>query len=270
MMLKLLRIDRSGPIGIAVIILALATAAHGQQPRASATEEQTLAFFYKDPKPERMARLMEALATSQAPANAYPPVAGALTIILLKQPSVLEKVMPANLTPQAATAIAAAVTLSGGPPISDTARTRLGKAGRDNWLSLEFANLPDRLDDLVVRTPTHLDLLWGAALASGDPRYVRKIIGYFAATANESELVAIDVARTAVAMAGGPKEIYNELKSKYGEKGRQIIFAGVALWALQSNARQHEFVDREVAAYLSTNPGTPASKALSALRSKRT
>ena len=47
-----------------------------------------------------------------------------------------------------------------------------------------------------------------------------------------------------------------------------MVFAATALWALASNARQHDFVDRAVAAYTRQNPGTPATKALDAMRPK--
>ena len=69
---------------------------------------------------------------------------------------------------------------------------------RDDTLRAEFAILPARLEDLEIATPTHLDILWGASFASGDGRYARMIIDFFAETANRSEEIAIDVAKVAM------------------------------------------------------------------------
>ena len=90
---------------------------------------------------------------------------------------------------------------------------------------------------------------------------MRKIIDFFAQTANRSEPLALDVARTAVAMSGSPREIYGELRGKYGDAlGREIVFAATALWALASNARRHEFVNEAIRAYIRDNPATYATR----------
>jgi hypothetical protein len=44
-----------------------------------------------------------------------------------------------------------------------------------------------------------------------------------------------------------------------------MVYAASALWAIQSNARQHPFVKQTVTKYIGDHPGTPATKALSAL-----
>jgi hypothetical protein len=56
-----------------------------------------------------------------------------------------------------------------------------------------------------------------------------------------------------------------------GEKYRrdeamEIVHAAVALWGLNSNARQHEFVRTALDAYIAAHPGEPAAKALLAVR----
>jgi len=108
--------------------------------------------------------------------------------------------------------------------------------------------------------------LWGASFAAGDGRYVTPIIDYFAAAANASELVAIDIAKTTIEMTGGPKGTIASLKGKYGDAGAmQLIYAATALWAIAANSRQHPFVKQTVTEYIRNHPGTPATKALSAL-----
>jgi hypothetical protein len=123
---------------------------------------------------------------------------------------------------------------------------------------------------LQIASGTHLDLLWGASFASGDGRHVRRIIDFYASTADQSELIAQDTARVVIAMAGGPQEPLQGLRAKYGEDfARQIIYAAVALWAVQSNARQHAFVDQTLTQYIKERRGTPAATALSVLRQGR-
>jgi hypothetical protein len=120
---------------------------------------------------------------------------------------------------------------------------------------------------LQVTLPTHLDILWGAFFASGDDRYVRMILDFFAKTANRSEAVALDLTKIVIAMLGGPNEIFGEIKAKYGETfGRQMAYAATAEWALLANARQHPIVDKTLATYITDNPGTFATKCLTVLR----
>jgi hypothetical protein len=129
---------------------------------------------------------------------------------------------------------------------------------------------PFRLEDMRVVTPTHLDILWGASFASGEERYVRLIIDRLAATANRSELIAIDVTRTALAMWGGPQEIVGQLKGKYGEKeAYDIIVAATAAWALGSNARRHEFVEKAMKTYKAEHAGSHVAKVLLVLNSRK-
>jgi hypothetical protein len=62
---------------------------------------------------------------------------------------------------------------------------------------------------------------------------------------------------------------HGELRVRYGEDGaRQLIFASIALWAVRSNAEQHSFVNVVLGQYIDAHPGTPAQKALTALRPK--
>jgi hypothetical protein len=121
--------------------------------------------------------------------------------------------------------------------------------------------------DIQIARPTQLDIFWGAFFSSGDERYVRRIIDFLAQTANRSEPIAIDIARTAVAMSGGPKEVYGQLKGKYDQRlAMEIIFAATAGWALGANARRHEKVAHAMTAYISEYPDTYTTKVLSVLR----
>jgi hypothetical protein len=247
-----------------------ASAARAQQAQKPGDQDQLMMFFYKDPRPERLIGFFEKL-DAELPGkwDAYPSAAGFFAFVFRKYPDRVEQLIPARLNPQSAATIAAALQMSGNQAMAAKLKPKLDQAGRDEKLASEFANLPTQLEELSIRSPTHLDILWGAAFASGDPRYVRMIINFFAQAANRSEMVAIDIAKVVIAMSGGPKDIFGGLRNRYGNNDSAlVIFAAAALWAIGSNARQHAFVEQAVAAYITENPGTYATKAMSALRPK--
>jgi hypothetical protein len=124
-----------------------------------------------------------------------------------------DRLVPDHPDTGTAVAMAAALRLSGLPRMEPNLQSRLSAAGADPTLRVELANLPPRLEELHVVTPTHLDVLWGASVASGDDCYVRMIADFFATTANHSELIAVDVAKTALAISGGPRDVLAPMHS---------------------------------------------------------
>jgi hypothetical protein len=233
--------------------------------------EQLLTFFYKDPRPERLAGFFERFESSPASTNweAYPPMVGFFAAVFRAYPDQVERLLPVRLNPRSAATIAAALNLSGNGSVAAKLQSKFDQAGSDETLKAELADLPTRLDELRVKTASHLDIMWGAAFASGDDRFVLVIANLFAHTANRSEQVAIDVTKTVLALTGGPKEILRELRGKYGDAvAMEIVLAATALWALQSNATRHPFVEHLVAKYGEDHAGTPAARVLSAFRLK--
>jgi hypothetical protein len=255
-------------------VLPLTTiAAHAQQTLQRtlkpSAQDELLTSFYKDPRPERLVGFFDQFdADHPAKWDAYPAVAGFFAVVFREYPASIERLMPARLNPQSATTLAAALRMSGNQAMAAKLKPKFDQAGQDEKLTGEFGNLPARIEDLSIRSPTHLDILWGAAFASGDERYVRMIIAFFAQVANRSEQMTADIAKVVIGMAGGPKDIFGELKNRYGVNTGLVIVAAAALWAAESNARQHAFVEQTVNAYIRENPGTYATRAMSALRPK--
>jgi hypothetical protein len=259
---------------ICLSLILIANFASAQQaPGVSDATRELSTYFYKDPRPERLVGFLQAYARQVPPErwHAYPPVAGLLTFVFRAHPDWIDRLVPAQLDAQTAATIAAALRLSGHAPKLEGLQPRLRAAGLDPRLVHEFAGLPSRLEDLRISTGTHLDILWGASFASGDARYLRMILDFFAQSANRSELVALDIAQAALVMAGGPKDrMPTNLREKYGaEQGRQIIIAAAALWAMQSNARQHAFIEQELKKYIEDRTGTYAAKALAVFLAPR-
>lgn len=248
---------------------AVSPAAAQTSPAGPEQTAELVTFFYKDPRPERLIGFFEQFESPAAPRNweAYPPLVGFFATVFRAYPDHVERLIPARFNPRSAVTIAAALSLSGNGSMIAKLQPQLDGAASDETLRAELAGLPARLEDLRVRTPTHLDIMWGAAFASGDDRFVLAIASFFAQTANRSEQVAADVTKVVLALTGGPREILTELRGRYGDAGAiEIAFAATALWALQSNAMQHPFVESFVTKYIARNAGTPAVKALSMLR----
>jgi len=260
-----------GLLSVACLLAAQLTAsAHAQQKQAD-PDAQLLTYFYKDPRPERLVGFAERyqLRSNADKWSAYPPLVGFFAAVCTRYPIEFEGLVSLDLKPKMATAIAAAVRLCNNEAIATKLLPALQRNGADKDLIAAFAAVPAKLDDVRITTPTHLDILWGASFASGDARYVATIVDYLEQTTNRSESTALDVAQTVLAMAGGPKEILGQLREKYGADGaRQIIYSASALWALQSNAKQHEFVKQCVMRYDADHPGTPATIALSVFLAK--
>lgn len=257
-------------ISVCGLLLPLGVAAQQAQMQAT-PNDSLLTTFYKDPRPERLAGFFDQLHSMPAAQSweAYPPVAGFYAFVFRKYPADVEKLIPQAPDAKVAETLAAALRLSSNTAEYEKFLPRLAQTGRDLQLAAVFANLPSRLEDLQITTPSNLDILWGASFASGDAKYVVMIIDYFAKTANLDEEIARDIVRTVIAMAGGPREIFNELRTRYGVlAARQVVFAASALWAIQSNARQHEFIDHVVTTYIDQHPNTLAQKALVATRPK--
>ena len=259
------------PAMVFVWVISPATAQQAQSKADWTHDVQT--YFYKDPRPERLVGFIATYdaATPTPQWGAYPPVAGLFAVVLRTHPTWIGKLVPARLNSKSADTVIAALQLSGqfqkaGPWMA----AQIRQAGSDERLRSEFADLPTRLEDIRIQTPTHLDILWGASFASGDARFARMIADFSARTANRSEQAAVDVAQTALAIMGGPKDILGQLRGRHGDAvAREIVYAATALWALQSNARQHPFVDEAFTKYIQEHSGTLAAKAFSVVRFKK-
>jgi hypothetical protein len=105
--------------------------------------------------------------------------------------------------------------------------------------------------------------MWGASFASGDPRYCSRILDRFASVANVDGN-ADDMVRIAWSYGTGA-DVRWVVEKRGPDKAHELISQSSALWALDSNARQHEFVRDAVGKYINAHPGEPASKALLAL-----
>jgi hypothetical protein len=230
-----------------------------EAPRQQRADADVLTFFYRDPKPERLVGFLDRYDKIALTWESYPPIVGFFGVVFGQYPEWIDQLVPVTLSGRLAEALRAAFRLSH-REIPEQLTERFAIAGTDETLKAELRELPSSPRDLVVLRPTHLDILWGASFASGEKFYVRRIFEFFAATADRSVDMAIDVSAVATWMSGAGGDIPAKLKSKYGEDTfREIIFAGSALWALVANARRHSFVHEELSEYAKNAKVTKAT-----------
>jgi hypothetical protein len=252
--------------------MLLPVRAAAQRPGAQpAPGDTVLSTFYQDPRPERLIGFLDRLRTSPSMQNrdAYPLIAGFYAVVFRSHPDDIERLIPQSLDAKTAETVAAALRLSGNRAMYRTFEPRLAATGRDLDIAGLFVNLPSRIEELEINAPSSLNILWGAAFAGGDAKVVRMILDYFARIANLDDAIGRDIVQTVVALTGGPRDIYLQMRQRYGVLGaRQVVFAAEALWSLQVNAKQHAFVNGVVATYVAEHAGTSAQKALLATRPK--
>jgi hypothetical protein len=231
--------------------VSVVAAAHAEEPQADLT------YFYRQPSPERVARIVAAFNASGSAEKPNAGLVGFLAAVFLKYPDAIGRMIPAGLDPRVQAMVAAALWLGGQHARATEVLDDLRRSGNEAPNLVDF---PAGLDAVRAQGAEQFDLLWGASFATGDPRYCAKILEQYARVANEDgnaeDLVAIVRARATNADL-------RWLAAKRGSaKFVELAVASSALWSLRSNALQHEFVRAMVDAYVKAHPGEPAAKAL--------
>jgi hypothetical protein len=253
---------------ICLAAVAPAIAQRADPPTAAQSAYDILVtHFYDDPRPERLAGFLDELVKNPLQWSTYPPLVGFFAATLSRHPDGMVPLLPAHFDAKTAETIAVAWRLSARPPMAQSLRSRIDEVGHDPALHAVLADLPSRLEDIRITNPTHLDILWGAFFASGDPRYVRMILDFVGQMANRSENMAVDITKVTMAMSGGSKEILNQVRAKYGDAlFRGIVYTSTAEWALMANARQHPIVEKTMTDYIDESRESFAAKSLLSLR----
>jgi hypothetical protein len=257
------------PIAAFLVLLLAALPCRAQPAPDAKVTADVVTYFYKDPRPERLVGHFERYERTASDWAAFPPLVGFYAVVFRGRPDWIDRLIPAKPGPSGSETLRAALQLAGLGVARRDLQARFAPAAGEPTLKAQLAGLPDQIDNLVVKTPTHLDILWGASFASGDGRYPRKVIGFLEKTANRSHETAIDILKLAAAMRGPDRKLVAEMKAKYDDATLiQLVYAATATWGLSSNAQQHPFVDREVAEYVAANPQTPTGKLLDAVHKK--
>src|SRR5262249_13615045 len=144
-------------IGLMLVLGANSVVAE-PSPRQLSPHEELFTYFYRDPRPERLVGFFDNFRRVQW--DRYPPVSGLFHFVLRKNPSWIDRLIPAQLDQFTVEAIPAALRLAGEPAKAQGLSMKSKEVRADDTLKRELAGLPTRLEDLRITTPTHLDILW--------------------------------------------------------------------------------------------------------------
>jgi tetratricopeptide (TPR) repeat protein len=250
---------------IAIVTLGAANcavvAAWGEE--TTAVSEADMTYFYKAPDPARVPRLIayfDALRMAEK-AGARPALIGFLAAVFQRYPADIDKMIPESSSPQMLHLLAVSLRLAGQQTRAESVVREL--KSWDYSAVPDLAAIPASLEAVEASGPSDFDLLWGASLATGEPRYCAKILKRFAEVANADDN-ADDLVHLVRDRESGDDQQW--IVEKRGEdKARELILASTALWSLHSNAQQHAFVHGMLNEYLAQHPTEPAAKALAAL-----
>ena len=228
---------------------------------ATPVSEADVTYFYQHPSPAGVARLMpyfNGLSHSDKP-FADPPTIGFLAAALQRYPDDIDEMIPAGLSPRMLGIVAVSLRLAGQGAKAQSIVDHLKASGAS---APDLERIPSSLEAVPAAGPSEFDMLWGASFATGDPRYCSKILARYAAVANVDGN-AEDILAIVKTIGARPPADLHWVAAKHGaEKARELATISSALWALDSNAHQHEFVRVAVDDYVRAHPTEPASKAL--------
>lgn len=251
-------------VALGLMLAPAVRPAAAREPEAEVRAFQSrMTFFYKDPVLADVGPVLDGWAAAmRLPASSVNPMMGFSAGLAAKYPTKLREMFPPSLS-SAAQKVAVAGVAMGGPP---GAAVALAEAF--NWPAEQKAKastLP-RLSGYRIRGPGDLDLLWGAAFATGDPRYPRQILDYFIASLDGAD--PRDVGRLADLSRKRDTAALRAMRESYGDDARfkALIGPSTALWSLESNARQRAFVRQLTDAYLARFPNGPVAQAWAELR----
>ncbi|MEA2861820.1 MAG: hypothetical protein QOC72_3859 [Methylobacteriaceae bacterium] len=253
----------------------LSCAIAGSAPRAEAQKADTAAevqavsnalnTFYKATKKPDVGDLIarwERLASTDQP-PALPPMLGFLAAYFEKNPAQADRVANHPFARKGQTVVLISLEAAG----NDAAARRA--AGKWHWSDADAAKLGEikPLAQLLPETPSDLDTLWGAAFATGDPAYVRKIYDFYGAVANDPKVEFADIVLVIQARRNNKMDSLRGIGERYSpEMAQKIVFAASAIWSLMANATAHPFVKAELDRFEKEAAGTNAVKAMVALR----
>ena len=229
---------------------------------AGTVSDTDVTYFYKNPSPARLSQLM-AYFNSLAQSGklfAQPPMIGFMAAAFQKYPGDVDRLISADLSLPMLEIVGYSLHLAGQDAKARSIADRLTSRGA---APPDLTHVPSSLDTMIATGPTEFDMLWGASFATGDPRYCSKILARFAGVANVDGN-AEDI--LAIAKAAGTSADMHWVVDKRGAaKAGELSSMASALWSLNANAQQHEFVRKVVGGYIEAHPTEPASKTLIAL-----
>ena len=227
-------------------------------PAADKGDSAGVTYFYKNPSRARVAGILRWMNTVTGPDKRNDaPMVGFMAAVFARFPADIDTMIPKGLSPHMMQLVAISLQLAGQDAKAQSIAEHLKASG---GTAPNLSLVPENLDSVPVKGGSDFDLLWGASFATGDPRYCLMILQRVATVANSD-----DNAQDILAIFQGrekPGDTSSLVEKRGNDKTVELIMVGVGIWSLNSNARQHQFVQRAVDDYIAAHPTEPVSKLL--------
>ena len=234
---------------ISAACLVLLFAAHDAQAQGVQNVDQfatltnsLMADYYKAPANTNVPGLLKTFELSAASRinDSYPPVIGFMAGLFIKYPDQISAFIPEKPSPLIQNIIAAGLGLAGHP----SEIKRYGALW--GWSDATIAQRSEgpALLAMPANSATDFDLNWGASYATGEGRFVRKIVDAYARTAERKDIDVEDIVKLTIAI-DNPSDTatIQKVLGKYSQQDKlSVVLASTALKFLKANARQHGFV----------------------------
>lgn len=143
-----------------------------------ATLDQAVLTYYKNPQPEKINTILDIIADSHAldRKTASAPMVGFFTVVFADNKNHIMSWISRNNYYQQAQYVIVNSLLHAGLKESALLFAKAHRWDKDELYRLRESHDKVDLKKLTVIVPGHIDTLWGAFFASGDPIYVNQII----------------------------------------------------------------------------------------------
>jgi hypothetical protein len=142
--------------------------------------------FYRSPNLQEVPDLVSRWAASASAQrnDGIPPMVGFVAGLAVKYPDKIMSMFPASLSPKGRHVAVLGVRVGG---LKDRAQQLARSYG---WSEEEIAKAGQGgvIQSVRITSANDLDILWGASFASGDARYVRQILDFYAGVVNRKEI----------------------------------------------------------------------------------
>jgi hypothetical protein len=217
-------------------------------------------YFYKNPDIDGIPGLLRDLGNSEVRKgrSVWPPSIGFFAALFERNPEQVDAWVAGEFPFQLQWVIGSGLSLAG------MRGKALEFAKRHDWPKQQMDLLrrqPTSLMTMPVASASDLDILWGASFVTGEAKFPGRMIDMVASALGEKGISVAHLLRIARGPGNPPKN--PEWLEKYSRKQAIVLLvSGAALWALGSNAKQHEFVAEAVRGRISTEPDSDLSYAL--------
>lgn len=264
----MLKFAMVGAVTVALLVAAQTLADTTKSDRERAARISGLmTAYYNHPQPELIPEIIRNIGTlRRTTKDPLPSLTGFLAGVFRQHPDKVNSWITAKSegNAEAETVLINALWLAGLRSVAQTAMNEFRwPSDRVSSVKSSLANVPE-IGEYTARVPADQDMLWGAFFASGDTKYVQKILEAYTDVANLPNVPAEDIAFVADSTVDPAKRDQLKERTQHYSQDikRRLLIASAALWSLSANAIQHGRVHQALAQYVRQHEYGPAMRVL--------